>query len=377
MLIGIDASRANNKNKTGVEWYAWHLIQNLKKISRDSQIGGNVRFVLYSREALTGKIADLPPNWSVKVLDWKPKYFWTQIRMSWEMLKNPPDVLFVPSHVFPIIHPKKTVMTIHDVAALRFPKSYNWFQRWYTVWSAKKAVKKLWKIIVPSNFTRNELLSMKTEQYSDKINVLYHGYDARYIDDLDKEEKENVFKKYSIKKPYILSIGRLEEKKNTKRIVQAFNHLAKKTNAGELNLVLVGLPGYGYEEVVKTIDESQYKDRIITPGYIQPEDLKYILGEAEVFVFPSLYEGFGLPVLDSMASGTPVVASKGSSLEEVGGNACVYVDKFDVWEITKAISCFMADPSLEKKYVQAGKLRIKDFSWEKCAEETFRLLRSR
>ena len=179
MVIGIDASRANNKNKTGVEWYTWHLIKNLKKIS-GTQAGRNIQFVLYSREKLTGEIAKLPENWTAKVLSWPPKRLWTQIRLSLEMLISPPDVLFVPSHVFPIIHPKKTVMTIHDVAALRFPESYNKFQRWYTIWSAKTGLKKLWKIIVPSNFTKNELLSMKLEQYADKVSVLYHGYDIKH-----------------------------------------------------------------------------------------------------------------------------------------------------------------------------------------------------
>lgn len=376
MLIGIDASRANNKNKTGVEWYAWHLIQNLKKISSDPQTGSNLQFVLYSREKLTGEIADLPPNWTAKVLYWPPKRFWTQIRLSYEMLVHPLDVLFVPSHVFPIIHPKKTVMTIHDIAALRFPKIYSQFQRWYTLWSAKYAVKKLWKIIVPSNFTKQELLSMKIEQFADKINVLYHGYDSRYLGEKIESERQEVFKKYNINSPYILSIGRLEEKKNTKRIIQAYNHIAKKTKNGELNLVLVGQPGYGYDEIAKTINESQYKEKIIRPGYAPSEDIKYILSGADVFVFPSLYEGFGLVVLDAMANGIPIVASKGSSLEEIGGLACTYVDKEDVWEIAKAVSSLLEDRELRKKHIQMGLERARDFSWEKCALDTLQLLKS-
>ena len=374
MVIGIDASRANNKNKTGVEWYTWHLIKNLKKIS-GTQAGRNIQFVLYSREKLIGEIAKLPENWTAKVLSWPPKRLWTQIRLSLEMLISPPDVLFVPSHVFPIIHPKKTVMTIHDVAALRFPESYNKFQRWYTIWSAKTGLKKLWKIIVPSNFTKNELLSMKLEQYADKVSVLYHGYDNRYGGNLDEKEKQAMLEKYNIKKPYILSIGRLEEKKNTRRIVQAFNHIAKKTKNGELSLVLVGSPGYGYEEVMNVVNESQYKEKIVRPGYVDTEDLKYIMSGAEVFVFPSLYEGFGLPILDAMASGIPVVASSGSSLEEIGKDACIYVDRFDVWEITKAISVLLNDQDARKKHIQAGFSRVNEFSWAKCAEETLKLFK--
>ncbi|OGH59358.1 MAG: hypothetical protein A2725_00835 [Candidatus Magasanikbacteria bacterium RIFCSPHIGHO2_01_FULL_33_34] len=376
LTIGIDASRANNKNKTGVEWYAWHLIQNLKKINISSQTGKDVQFVLYSREKLEGEIAELPSNWSSKVLYWPPKRFWTQIRLSYEMLINPPDVLFVPAHVFPIVRPRKTVMTIHDIAALRFPKSYSVFQRFYTIWSAKIALKKLWKIIVPSNFTKNELLSLKTEQYASKIKVLYHGYDERYNIVNGDENIANILKKYNIKQPYILSIGRLEEKKNTKRIVQAFNHIAQKTKVGEMSLVLVGLPGYGYNDILKTINKSQYKEKIISPGYVEPEDLRYILKGAEVFVFPSLCEGFGLPVLDAMASGVSVVASSGSSLEEIGSDACLYVDPQDVWDIAKTISTLLDNTDICKKQIQKGMVRVKDFSWDKCAEETLVLLMS-
>ncbi|MEK7065054.1 MAG: hypothetical protein AAB963_01275, partial [Patescibacteria group bacterium] len=154
MLIGIDASRANEIQKTGVGWYAYFLIQEMKHLStlaleHFSTQGGvgakALQFVLYTREPLRGELAKLPENWTVKVLGWAPKRLWTQVRLSWEMLWRAPDVLFVPAHVFPIIHPKKTVMTIHDVAAIKFPKSYGWFERWYSVWSARVALKKLWK----------------------------------------------------------------------------------------------------------------------------------------------------------------------------------------------------------------------------------------
>ena len=127
MLIGIDASRANHQERTGVEEYAFQLIQHLKEITPDT-----VQVVLYTDKKLLGKLGELPKNWEEKILNW-PFRFWTQIRLSWEMLVKPPEVLFIPAHVFPIIHPKKTVMTVHDIAALKFPESYNWFERWYSV----------------------------------------------------------------------------------------------------------------------------------------------------------------------------------------------------------------------------------------------------
>src|SRR3989338_7400368 len=178
MIIGIDASRANNEQKTGVGWYAYHLIQELKKTNSQFPIP-NYRVVLYSDRPLEGELAHLPEHWESKVLRWPPKRLWTQMRLSWEMLVRPPDVLFIPAHVFPIIHPKKTVMTVHDVAAVRFPETYNWFELWYTIWSAKTALKKLWKIIVPSEFTKTELSAMSADKNSQNVVVIPHGYDEK------------------------------------------------------------------------------------------------------------------------------------------------------------------------------------------------------
>lgn len=367
MLIGIDASRANEAQKTGVGWYAWFLIQELKKL----KINEPVSFVLYTREPLRGELANLPENWSVKVLKWRPGRLWTQVRLSWEMLWRAPDVLFVPAHVFPIIHPKKTVMTIHDVAALKFPKSYNWFERWYSVWSARYAVRKLWKIIVPSESVKSELikdLRLKIEDY--KINVIRHGYDERYKTETKTETDDLVLEKYNIKKPYLLSIGRLEEKKNTVRIIQAFEKIRLQLTAYSLQLVLVGNSGYGYSKVQEVIEASRFKPDIITPGWVSGEYLPTLMRGASVFVFPSLAEGFGMPILEAMAAGVPVVASKEGALQEVGGEACVYVDPMNVEDVAKKIVEITQNPNNRTQLIERGFQRVKEFGWEKCAEET-------
>ncbi len=425
ITIGIDVSRANEDEKTGVGWYAWHLIENLKKQETRNKgpKGEDVFFIVYSRESLKGELAKLPENWSNKVLHWPPKRFWTQIRLSLEMLFSPPDVLFVPAHVFPIIHPKKTIMTVHDVAALKFSKSYNWFERWYTIWSAKTALKKLWKVIVPSEFTKGEVLkTLKLENIkTNKIKVVQHGYDKRYrkIETDNEIEINKVLNKYNIKKPFLLSVGRWEEKKNTARLIESFDTLChlernerpqgeseverfvtgsnskseqisplhpdyaslhrdygRNDNNSNLQLVLVGKPGHGYEKVEEALEKSPNKKDIIMPGYVDVEDLVYLMNAAEAFVFPSLYEGFGLPVLEALATGTPVVASKGTSLEEVGGEACVYVDPISVESIAKGINMALGDSQKRKAKSEKGLERVKDFSWEKCAEETLKVILS-
>jgi glycosyltransferase involved in cell wall biosynthesis len=372
IIIGIDASRANTLNRTGVEGYVYQIIQNLKKI----ECKKDIQFLLYTREPLIHALQkDLPEYVEVKVLRWppvgfahdKPKRLWTQIRLSWEMLVNPPDVLFVPGHVFPIIHPKKTVMTVHDVAAQAFPESYNWFERWYSRWSAKVAVKKLWKVITISEFTKSEL----GVEHQERVSVIPLAYDNAYrvIDDIDRIDE--VLQKYTIQKHYVLSVGRLETKKNTVRTVQAFNVLKQRQIDiyKNLQLVLVGGKGHGYEEVLVEIENSPYKKDILLPGFVDEVDLPYIMNGADAFVFPSLYEGFGIPILEAFACGTPVVTSNTSACKEVAGDAAVLVDPLDVTSIANGI-----EEAMRGEYVDRGLDRVKGYSWEKTAKETLDVL---
>lgn len=401
MTIGIDASRANAEQKTGVEAYAFYLIQALKK-----SIPADVRVILYSREPLTGELAELPKNWQSKVLHWPPKKFWTQIRLSIEMLIHAPDVLFIPAHVFPFIHPEKTVMTVHDVAAIRFPNTYTRFERWYSVYTAKCAVETLWRVIVPSLFARDELVSLcrhssrhtfqpvssepqlhrsitvvsdEVKKILSHVRVVAHGYDsATFHLHLKGEDKEiaRIKKIYGITKPYLLTVGRLEEKKNTWRIIKAFDQL-RKTSALDVQLVLAGKPGVGHRKVVTAIQESEFRTDIIKTGWVEESHIPYLLAGAELFVFPSLYEGFGLPVLEAMGVGIPVIASRENSLEEVGGHAAMYVDAFHVDELAKKMNHVLKSKEVQEKMITAGRTQAARFSWKRCAEETTRILLNR
>jgi len=372
MIIGIDASRANTLNRTGVEEYVYQIIQNLKKI----ECKKDIHFLLYTREPLIHVLQkDLPEYVEVKVLRWspfgfaqdKPKRLWTQLRLSWEMLVNPPDVLFVPGHVFPIIHPKKTVMTVHDVAAMRFPESYNRFERWYSRWSAKVAVKKLWKVITISEFTKSELGA----EHQERVSVIPLAYDNAYRVTDDAVRIDAVQKKYTLKKQYLLSVGRLETKKNTVRIIQAFNALKQRQVDAykNLQLVLVGGKGYGYEDVLVEIENSPYKTDIVMPGFVDAVDLPYIMNGADVFVFPSLYEGFGIPILEAFACGTPVVTSDTTACKEVAGGNAVLVDPLDVMSIANGI-----EEAMKREHVEQGLERVRKYSWEKTAKETLGVL---
>lgn len=367
MIIGIDATRANGAEKTGVGWYAWHVIQEMKKIKTD-----NVQFVLYSRKPLMGELAELPEGWKSKVLRWPPKRLWTQVRLSWEMLVHKPDVLFVPAHVFPLIYPKKTFMTIHDIAAARFPTSYTWFERWYSLWSAKRALTSLSSIFVPSNVVKEDLIDRYGSANSKKIHVTHLGHNASVTND------SSVLKKYDISKPFFMSVSRLEEKKNTKGIIKAFDVFCKTQQTHQL--VLIGRPGHGYTEVARAIQESPNKDRIIFPveknGRASMQEVYNIMGHADAMVYPSLYEGFGIPILEAFACATPVITSNVGSMPEVGGDACMFVDPQDIDSIGVAMTRVVSDAALANDLREKGKERVQQFSWERCAKQTLKIILS-
>jgi glycosyltransferase involved in cell wall biosynthesis len=370
MTIGIDASRANKIEKTGTEWYSYHLIQELKKITDPKD-----QFILYSRENLRGDLGELPMNWQSRVLNWSPKKLWTQARLSWEMWQRPPEMLFVPAHTIPLIHPKKVVTTCHDVAFFRLPEAYGWLALKYHKFATKFAIRRAAKIICVSEFTKNELIEF-FKISSERIAVVPNGFDSgRYKIIEDRGAVAEVLRKYKIAEPYILYAGRLELKKNIPGLIEAFKSL-KKNYKQPLKLVLVGQPDFGFEKVAKAIADNNLQNDVIMPGWVGKEDLPYLMNGARAFVFPSLYEGFGIPVLEAMACGTPVVCSGITALREVAGEAAYLVDPYFPENIAEGINRVLTDEHLREDLKIRGLARVKDFSWERCARETWAVLKN-
>lgn len=371
MLIGIDASRANRIKKTGTEWYSYYLIQEMKKLE-----SGESRFVLYSREPLRGELAELPAAWSSKVLAWPPRKLWTQLRLSYELVRHCPDKLFVPAHTIPLIHPPDTITTLHDIGFEKFPKLYSAAELIYHRFSAKLAIKKARHIITVSHFSKQEMVEIYGAP-PQKISVVYNGYNDRIYRRLNEKTTNEILTEQQIKKPYLLFVGRLEEKKNIKRLVQAFAILKKKLKLKpyDLNLVLAGRPGFGYNKIREEIEKNDLADSVIEPGWLGEEKLPALYNGAEVFVFPSLYEGFGIPLLEAMACGTPVVTSKITSLPEIAAGAGLLVNPENPEDIAEAIEKILNDKNLKSELISKGLERVKNFSWEKCACETLEVIR--
>lgn len=368
MIIGIDAFQANKIKKTGVEWYCYHLIQNLKNIP----LKPGDKFILYTPNRLRDKLGELPQNWEVKILNWPFKYFWNQIRLAQELNANPPDLFFSPGYFPPIFSKVKNIFTVHDLGVLALKKEYSFLKRFSNYLIQKIALKKANKIIVPSSFTKKELKKF-FQIKDDKIKVILEGYqkkDFALISDLEK--KNNFLNKSNLKKPYFLFIGRLEKRKNLSKLIKAYRLFRKDNNLEKIpDLILIGSPGQGYQKIKKEILKTK---GIKEMGYLEKEKLPYFYNQALAFIFPSLYEGFGLPLLEAMACGCPVLSSKETCLPEIGGNAVLYFDPKNTLSIKEKMAKIVNNDLLINDLKEKGLARVKNFSWEKCAKETAQLL---
>lgn len=368
MKIGIDASRYGHEQSTGVEWYSFKIINEIIEQNRNS----DDEFFLYSREQINFR-KELPRNFKNVVVH--GKRLWTLRSLSEEMRKNPPDVLFVPSHTLPISLPSRTVITIHDVAFRHIKKAYSTFNYHHLNWSTKFAAKKASKIIVPSLATKQDLMKIYNCR-EEKIAVIHHGFSAPAEVDENIFESSEVLKYFGInpQMKYILFVGRLESKKNLVRLIEAFSGFRKKHEA--YKLILAGKRGEGFKEILKKINQLDLMSDVIMPGYITEEEKAALYKNCRVFAFPSLYEGFGFPLLEAFYYKKPVLASKISASVEVCQDAAYFVDPYIVKEMAVGLERLVEDEKLAEDLVEKAGARLKKFDWGKAAEDTMRVIKN-
>lgn len=364
MLIGIDAHHANKLAKTGTEWYAHDLLRTLPHVDTEDTLR------LYTPSPIDLGLLAFARNTENAVLRWPPKRLWTQIRLSSEMLMRPPDALFVPAHAIPFVHPKNTVTTIHDIGFVRSPKLYSRFERFYNLATTAFALRTAKKIIVPSEFTKQEILQCYPSANPEKLVVIHHGFTRdRFAAEVQKTAIDAVKQRNGIQRPYVLYIGRLQYKKNIPRLVKAFA-IAVNSFGMDLDLVLAGKPDFGFEEAQRRIQQHALQERIRILGYISDQERTVLLHGAVAFTFPSLYEGFGFPILEAQASGVPVLTSATASLPEIAGNGALFVNPLIETAIAEGIRSIVTDEKLRNTLRAAGTANLDRFRWEDCARAT-------
>lgn len=384
MHIAIDASRAINIQKTGVEHYArqiiTYLIEYVKLAANNPLLAEEVqrqaaalRFTLYCREQPDGWLQELD-NYDfveVKQLRWPANRLWTQGRLSLEMATRQPDVLFVPASALPLLAARTTVTTIHDVGFMAYPERFAPRERQFLTWSTRRALRKASTVITVSEFSKQEILKYFGEQYREKITVIPLGVDLDRFGSVSAEvAKRKLATVHGADRPYLLFVGRLERKKNIAGVIETFR-IFKETYGTDHALVLVGAAGYGWEEAAALVGRYGLDDHVIRPGYVPNGDLPYWYAAADALLFPSFYEGFGLPVLEAMAAGVPVVASTAGSLPEIAGEAALVAAPDDYAALAAHVHTAVGDKTQRARLVAAGSKRAAQFAWERSAERTF------
>lgn len=367
MILGIDCSRYAAEQPTGVEVYTDRLVEGLLEQLPNlgyEQVRLYVRTPFQLEKLL--RLTEEAQLKNVEVVLIERQKFWTLIGLSWQLLWHPVKVLFVPSHTLPSFTPRKSLLTVHGLESYHFPEAYSWFQRFLQSRNLAYARRKGTRLMAVSKAVRDDLLAFAGIP-SDQVEVVWNGFDKPQMKALPDV-------KDVVKGEYLLSVGRLEERKNQRRLVQAFDIVAEQHP--KLSLVLVGPEGQGVEEVRAQVEASPYRDRIVLAGYQERPMVQALMQKAKILCYPSLAEGFGIPILEGFAAGVPVLTSKGSACEEVAGEAAVLVDPLVVASIVKGLEKALNDESFRKELVKRGKAWMQSFSWDRCVKETADILKA-
>ncbi|GIV85018.1 MAG: glycosyl transferase family 1 [Candidatus Roseilinea sp.] len=371
MWIGIDASRATGARPTGTERYSREIIAALLGIAPQH------RFRLYLREAPDERAPWLLLRRSdgIQPVVISRRRLWTHLGLARELHARPPDALFVPAHVLPIsfmcpsarrrIH---TVVTVHDVGYRRFPHAHPPAQRWYLDLGTRLSVRCADVIIADSEATRRDVIYFYGRGVADDRVVVAHPGPLLPAA-VREDEARRALAKFGLDggQPYVLHIGTLQPRKNLRRLIQAWARFVGRSGASEMRLVLAGGHGWGREDLHAEVEAAGVRASVVFAGYVSEIEKAALMRHARAYVFPSLHEGFGFPVLEAQSVGVPVACSNISSLPEVAGEAALLFDPFDVEAIARALEMIVGDEAMRARLIEAGRRNLARFSWDACA----------
>ncbi len=384
MIIGFDASRAFVNKRTGTENYSYQLLTHLAKIDHENTYKVFLHPGIFDPNQLKG----WPANFKFLRLNYK--FLWTQVGLAGQTFIDHLDLLFVPSHTLPLVRKPglKTVMTVHDLGAEYLPQTHQLKQQLYLKLMTYYQLKSAAHLIAVSEATKRDI-TKKAGIPADKISVIYEGYDEKLFHPLKNDALIHSLTDYNLlPKTYFLFVGTIQPRKNLEQLIKAYalflnNRLTPDSQHPDQlqnhdptsipELVLAGSRGWLTEDIYSLPAKFGIGTRVKFLGYVPDKILPALYGGAIAFFFPSLYEGFGLPVLEAMACGTPVITSGVSSLPEVGGKAALYVDPNSTEEISRKMVLLASNhipgaTAAKKRFDQ-----VKKFSWDKCAAQTLKL----
>lgn len=362
----LDASRID-----GTRVYLSELLKRFGTLAPDES------FHLYHKRRFNPELA--PPffeNYTIHRIPFPSQ--WMQTRFAFEMFRSHPERIFFPVQAVPVFLPKESrvTLTVHDLAFRKYPETFTSVTRFKLDFLLNRAIARAQNIIAVSESTKQDLIKAFPELSKDKIHVIHHGFNHERFDTrIPTQTKNHTLEAFGLRdQQYILYVGALQPRKNLVRLIEAFNLF--KPDAPEAKLVLAGEPAWLSQEIFAAQMDSPYRNDILIPGKIPSAHLPTLYQGARCFAFPSLYEGFGLPILEAFASGVPIVTADNSSLTEVAGEAALFTNALDSHMLSGQLLRLWRDDILRRTLIEKGKRRLKAFSWDTCAEKTLSLILS-
>jgi len=363
MRIGVMLRNVGEKGGHGL--YTRNILKNLLKIDKDNQ------YVLFyqgkRRKTSFSDYSNVEEQW----INVPYKMLWDQIFIPFSALKSRIDLLFSPKWTAPLISPCKILMVVPDMGYYPHPEFYKGRDILYLKLMIPLYLRKATRVIAVSHTTKKDIIKFTGVDKS-KVVVVHMAAEDIFAESVDPVFVERVKAKYSLSSQFILHVGIIYPGKNVEKLICAFAKIAKKFPH---KLVLVGGFRWKYSRVFDLIEEFNLKDKVIITNWVSRSELPVFYKLADLFAFPSLYEGFGIPVLEAMTCGCPVVTSSTGATPEIAGDAALIVNPRSVDEIYEATVRVLEDEKLKKELVSKGYARAKKFSWEKSARETLSVFR--
>ena len=366
MRIGISTLVTIPGGIGGIQTYLQKLIENLAKIDKENE------YFLFAAPWNEDLFKIKQKNFKKLIcrVPAKPLFLrvlYEQILLPLLAWRNKIDVFHFPANFSLSIPFCPSVLTLHDITPLVSLELIPPVPRYYWKLAYKLSTRRVDSIITVSYSSKEDIAKFLAVP-EEKIKVIYHGNRPRTLEIKD-ESISNLYQNKKEKFPYILWVGKMYTHKNLPRLLRAYSKLVKTWHIKH-QLVLCGMKGWGYSSFMETVKELNLQDRVIFKGYLPDNELELVYSNASLFIFPSLSEGFGLPILEAMSYGVPVITSNYGSMAEVAGDAALLVDPYNIDKIAEAMYKVLTDQDLRKNLINKGLERAKQFSWEKTAKET-------
>ncbi len=379
MRIGVDVSRYFDKSG-GVGIYAANLLKYLLKIDKNNEY--NAYSFFYNC---------FPLNWKhKKIIDEFRKYGevnFSQINLPTSILKRKwnnasiekkeklmgsVDIIHSTAYMIPELFNARLVVTIHDLSFLIFPE-YHTKENYELVLRNLIYLNSRPDMVVCVSWQTKKDVIKYFHVPEEKLSVIYEGVDDSFKEEIDSDFRKKILEKYGLTGKYLLCVASIEPRKNFLRIINAFSEFIKQEEYKEYSLVCVGGRGWKNIEIYSLVKQKNLEGKIKFLGFIEESELAPIYNQAEIFLYPSLYEGFGLPVLEAMACAVPVVTSNVSSLPEVASDAAILINPYSEKDIYTTVCSLLENGSLREELISKGLDRVREFSWEKTARETLKV----